>query len=523
MKTLKMMMKNVRDRLKISLIAGMILVVVSCAQTDMRHEIDMHAAGKAMPYIEFGNYVNTMSRASMHVGKGSFTVGDTMAVWGEQTTGDIVDVIFNNQDVRYTDDGSWTYDNKKLWNVGSTYKFYGFFPYSKTLYKMSDDAKRYISIDEYTTPNDPAQQIDLMISERREVDPLNVVDMFFHHILSDVNVYVKVSNALEVNSIDSIVLKRIKLHNIMSTGRYRQTGWNNDRAVGSWDNVRNYMDIPELTDITINQTAKALYNDYLMIPQKLFSTDSRPKDITVDAAFRIVYKDGTSSTYIKDGMRLAGITGHNGSTSHVLTSWEPNYKYNYTLVFNPQRATRTWDADGDAGIQIDPVTGDTIATDDDTPTPGTMRYNPDEPDIIYIYEDTDDDDDLIPNAWVPYPIVWEDIDGDGLLEGGLDRDGDGHIDNVDGDTETRKQDSDPDKDPSDNDPDNPEGKDVILVHVDTDGDGDIDDDDEWRQLQKDPDSGVIQPIREEDDAAIEFTATVQEWEQTYTVEYNINQ
>ena len=46
---------------------------------------------------------------------------------------------------------------------------------------------------------------------------------------------------------------------------------------------------------------------------------------------------------------------------------------------------------------------------------------------------------------------------------------------------------------------------------------------EWRQLQKDPDSGVILPVREEDDAAIEFTATVQEWEQIYTVGYNINQ
>lgn len=518
-----MMKMNLREILKTSMVAGVVLATVSCAQTGIWHEIDTNATGKPMPYIEFGNYVNTMTRASKHVGNGSFTVGDTMAVWGEQTTEGIIDVIFNNQDVRYTDGGEWTYDNKKLWNVGSTYKFYGFFPYSKTLYRMSSDAKRYIAIDEYTTPNDPAQQIDLMISERREIDPLNVVDMFFHHILSDVNVYIKVSDALDINSIDSIVLKRIKLNNIMSTGRYQQTGWSNNRAVGSWTNVHNYMDIPELTDITITQTAKALYSDYLMIPQKLFSTDARPKDISVDAAFRIIYKDGTSSTYIKDGIRLAGITGHNGSISHVLTNWEPNYKYNYTLVFNPQRATRTWDADGDAGIQIDPVTGDTIATDDDTPTPGTMRYNPDQPNIIYIYEDSDDDQDEIPDKWVPYPIVWEDIDGDGLLEGGLDRDGDGHIDNVDGDEDTRNPVGDPDKDPSDGKPENPEGKDVILVHVDTDGDGDVDDDDEWRQLQKDPDSGVILPSREEDDAAIEFTATVQEWEQIYTVGYNINQ
>ena len=38
-----------------------------------------------------------------------------------------------------------------------------------------------------------------------------------------------------------------------------------------------------------------------------------------------------------------------------------------------------------------------------------------------------------------------------------------------------------------------------------------------------PDTGEILPPREVEDAYIEFTATVQEWEQTYTVGYEIHQ
>ena len=75
--------------------------------------------------------------------------------------------------------------------------------------------------------------------------------------------------------------------------------------------------------------------------------------------------------------------------------------------------------------------------------------------------------------------------------------------------------------PTDGNPKNPDGKDVILIHIDSDGDGDIDEDDEWVQLQKDPDTGKIEPDRQIQDATIEFTATVHEWEDAFTIEYNV--
>lgn len=512
-------MKNFKVILKTSLIIGVVLATASCQQVGTRYEIDMLAAGKQPSYIEFGNYVNAMTRASRHKGNGNFSVGDTMAVWGDQAIDGVQDVIFNNQDVRYTEDTTWTYDNKKLWYIGATYAFYGFFPYSKTLYEMSDDGNRFITVPEYTTPDDPDKQIDLMISERRKVSPLTTVDMFFHHILSGVNVSIKVSDDLDTVGVDSIVLKSLKLNNIHSTGTYQQTGWSQERAVGSWTGQKDYMQIPAITDLTITKATQHLYTDYLMIPQKLFTTDAHPKDVTIDAIFRIAYNDGTTLTFKKEGVRLSGVTGRSGNTTKVITSWDPNYQYNYTLVFNPKKASRIWDADGDAGLQIDPATGDTLKKDDDTPTPGIMRYDPDQPNVIYIFEDTDGDQK--PDKWVPCPIVWEDVDGDKFLEAGLDRDGDGHIDDIDGDAETQQEpEGDPINGPSDGNPNNPKGKDVILVHIDSDGDGDIDDDDEWFQIQKDSITGVIIPARDEESAVIELTATVHEWDQRYTTYYS---
>ena len=509
---------NTKAKIKLSILAGMVLIS-SCQQSGILHEIDPYA-NKSNAYIEFGNIVNKMTRSAKSSGIKGFQLGDTMAVWGIQDTDGTIDVIFNNQDVRYISDSTWTYDNKKLWNIGSKYMFYGVFPYSKTLYTMSDDENYYISIPSYTTPDDTASQIDLMISERRNVSPFNTVQMYFHHILSNVNVYAKIGNGMDVTGIESITLQSIKFNNVKNTGSYQQTGWNQNSAEGAWSGQTGLMNIPAVTDLVLGNTSTAIYKDYLMMPQTLFSTEATPADVTLDAKFHVIYKDGTSSTFVKNGIRLAGITGTTGGNSSLISTWEPNYKYNYTLAFNPTRSTRIWDADGDGSLVIDPVTGDTIKKNDDTPTDGSMRYNPDEPDQIQVWEDTDDDG--IPDSWVTYPVVWEDVDGDGKLEGGIDRDGDGHIDNVDGDTDTQQAPGgDTDKDPSDGNPNNPDGKDVILVHVDTDGDGDVDEDDGWVQLQKDPDTGAIYPAREEEDAIIEFTARVTEWEEIFSIDYDV--
>ena len=505
--------------IKASLLLGMTLMV-SCQQNSIYTEIDTDYVRNST--IEFNNYLSRMTRASKVNGDNSFVVGDTMGVWGVQKTGDQVDHIFINQPVRYVSGTTWTYDNKKLWNDGSKYVFYGVFPYSKTLYTVSNDTNRYVTIPAFTTPNVPDDQTDLLISERRRILPHNTVDMIFHHILSNVSIYIKVGTGLDTTGISQVMLTSIQLKNVKSTGTYTQTAWDNQNcAEGAWSGITGSMNIPAVTNKVLSYDATPAYQDYLMIPQSLYSTAAQPTDVVVDASFRIIYNDNSSSTYTKNNIRMAGITGRNGSNTQVISKWEPNYRYNYTLAFNPQKSTRTWEADGDGSLQIDPATGDTITTTDDTPYGGTMRYNPDEPNIIYIFEDTNND--TIPDTWKTYPIVWEDIDGDGLLEAGIDRNGDGQIDNVDDENVTQQvPGGNPDTDPTDGNASNPAGKDVILVHNDTNGDGVIDDTDDWTQIQKDPTNGVITPAREIEDLTIEFTASVSEWEQTYSVDYSIH-
>ena len=310
---------NTKAKIKLSILAGMVLIS-SCQQSGILHEIDPYA-NKRNAYIEFGNIVNKMTRSAKSSGIKGFQLGDTMAVWGIQDTDGTIDVIFNNQDVRYISDSTWTYDNKKLWNIGSKYMFYGVFPYSKTLYTMSDDENYYISIANYTTPDDTASQIDLMISERRNVSPFNMVQMYFHHILSNVNVYAKIGSGMDVTGIESITLQSIKFNNVKNTGSYQQTGWNQNSAEGAWSGQTGLMNIPTVTNLVLSNTSTPIYKDYLMMPQTLFSTEATPADVTLDAKFHVIYKDGTSSTFVKNGIRLAGITGTQGGNSSLISTW----------------------------------------------------------------------------------------------------------------------------------------------------------------------------------------------------------
>jgi hypothetical protein len=510
--------KDMKTRNLSTLLTSALVSIAALSSCQQTLELDMPTDVTRTSNIRFSNYVSHMTRGSKTNAAGSFVKGDTMAVWGKQTTSigeyNFVDFVFNNQPVEYVDANTWTYSPEKAWNFTSTYMFYGVFPYSQTLYTMSSDTNFCVTIPTYTTPDLPDDQKDLMISEQRYIIPDNTVDMVFHHILSNVNVIAKIGSAVDTSKIQSVTLKQIKFYNVQSTGKYTQTGWDSvNCAVGAWSDVNGYMNIPTVTDKVLTKDADTIYKDYLMIPQNLFGSGASPKDASIDAVFRIVYKDGTSSTHVKTGLRLAGITGTRDTVQTVINSWKPNYRYNYTLAFNPQKAARTWDADGDGSLQIDPTTGDTIKGND-TPTGGTMKYSPDDPNTIYVLEDTDGDS--IPDTWNRYPVVWEDVDGDGFLEAGIDRNNDGHIDNVDGENETQ-QGGNTTHDPSDGNAKNPDGKDVILVHYDSNHDGKIDDNDEWRQVEKDPTTGNIVPVKEEEDRTIQFTATVSEWEQTYSL------
>lgn len=517
------------------------LMFAACQDNSILNAIDTEgfASHRKGSHIEFRNYIGGMTRASIH--GNTFASGDAMGVWGYQITNGVSEKIFNNQEVVNVDT-AWTYSNKKLWNLGSDYVFYGMFPYSTSLYSMSND--NLISIADFTVVNNPEKQEDLMISERRNVEPFNTVDMIFHHILSNVNMYVRVAKASEgfsMDNIESITLNSLTLNNVKNTGSYTQTGWASDNsAVGTWSvpATSPVMTIANNTSTVITESASLLIKDYLMMPQQLFETVKKPNDVTVDVTFRVAYTDGTASTISKNGVRLTGLTGNSISGTSIVSNWEPNYRYNYTMIFNPTLTTRIWDATitdpAVDTIRINPNNPDVVEVREDTDGDGipdtwkeypvvwedtdgdgidepyvdknkdglpddptnpinteneVIRYNPDKPDVVEIMEDTDGDGKI--DTWVEYPVVWEDVDGDGDLEPCIDKDKDGVPDDNNGD-----------------------GKpDQIYVHSDTDKDGDVDDDDDWKEITKDPSTGIIEPEREFTDATIEFSASVSEWDE----------
>lgn len=528
---------------KYGILAGVALMALASCTSDVIEE-----KGYKLPneYIEFSTFSENGTRASKKVGY-TFNVGEKISVYGFESNDTLANnQIFNNQEVENTAGNNnqvWTYSPKKYWTSGNKYEFYAAYPYEQPY--AFDVTNKFFSLKDFVVNNDTAKQVDLMIAERNYASPNNVVELNFHHILSNVNFYAKVSadvNPKEVTSVDIISLD---VTGLLNKGTYTQTGWtSNHQAVGAWETPApqtksDYYAFPAIsggqaTPLAVGgNTYKDIATDMLLMPQKLFYVDDPEKGISaemdpvLDVEFKVSYSDATSQTF-KRSLRLSSLLSYTKRTLNASTGeytdetvnepiyqWLPNYKYNYFLCFNPAKTTRIWDADSDGSKGDD---------DNDQPNEkeGGSKYNPDDPNVIQVHEDTDGDGDVDDDdEWVEYPVVWEDIDGDGKLEGGIDKDGDGHIDNADGDKDTEFK-GDDKYDPTDGDDENnPDGKDVIMVHVDTDSDGDVDDDDEWVQLQKDPETGVIEPAKETQENFIEFTAVVSDWEVEYGVNWEI--
>lgn len=514
---------------KIFLMASTALLVCASCSNDILLDEPQVKNTEGGREINFSTFVERGTRASKPAGF-SFNVDDEMAVYGFEYAGTTENLLFDNTrvtNVKGNTDDEWDYSPKKYWSAGSSYKFYAAYPYAQNFAFNTTD--KLFSLASFTVADATDDQVDLMLAEQKNSEPNELVEFTFHHILSNVNFYAKVSTNVKKEDIAKIEVTKFDVKQILSTGSYAQTSWAADnQAVGAWTPGTGYYNFPEVTSAAPLALAVEDYptepvaTDLLLMPQKLFTTNSvATTDPFVEVEFKVCYTDGATQTFSKTA-RLAGIKSYQMRTLQAdgtytpyasqvdpISEWLPNYKYNYTISFDPTRTRRVWDSDSDGGL----------GSSDDEKTnekEGGSKYDPDDPDHIQVFEDTDGDG--IPDTWVEEDIVWEDIDGDGNLEGGVDRDGDGHIDNVDGDKHTEWN-NDPEIDPTDGDDvNNPDGKDVILVYVDTDGDGEPDD---WHQLEKDPETGEIIPEKEYEDNTIEFTAEVSDWAVEYGIGYDV--
>ena len=436
--------------------------------------------------IEFGEAVPDNATRASYTAGASFQVGDQIAVFGYQDG----NALFNDQIV--TNDGAavWSYSPVKYWNINSAYEFYAFFPASLGHSFGGHDAP-YFSVPTFTVADAKDDQVDVMIAKKNQTRPYNTVDLVFNHILSNVNFYFKVASAFDLTGISSIEVKNFDITGLKSTGKYDQTGISaSNVAVGAWSTQSGTYDFPAVTTGTVavsggTANSLTLADDLLLLPQTFDGSE------IIKVSYILNYSDGTQSTFDKS-VKLATIVGtlaSNTAQKDVLNVWKPNFRYNYILAVNP------------SGTNI-------IFTESDYD--GTLTGGDEVDNGVIVIDDSG-------NLWVDvdndgigdYPVVWEDIDGDGKLEGGVDRDGDGKIDDVDQDgtfvtpgTATGDKTTEPSDGTTTGDN---AGKDVIMVVVDG----------TWVQLEDV--LGPFNPIKSD----IEFTATVEDWSDTYDADYTV--
>ena len=466
--------------IKLILACSSIVIMASCRQNDyvMDYETELPQHTSPMP-IEFGNYVETMTRASRARGN-SFLVGDSMEVYGYMRTGQIVDILFNKQAVINTGELIWDYTPKKFWNVGSEYEFYAIFPYMEN--NSFDFEKKTFSVSDFEVKRDVSAQTDIMIAQRvMNASSNNVVNFVFNHMLSNISFYLKTASQFDTEGISSVQVVSFDVKGIYSKGSFTQTGWNinNSSFTGEWKpDVTSIYDLPKVEGKIYNtgDDAIVLCKDELLMPQPI------NPDATIEITYKLIYEDGTTTTFTSS-TKLGKIVGRNGQRSTVLKTWEPNYRYIYTIGIDPSKKIvrpNTKDNNDQPGYSGDDA--------DTSPNVNILRYDHDGDGLIdewWIDEDLDGNPD--------YPIVWVDLDNDGKEEGIPDRDWNGVPDDTDGN-------GIPD-----------------VIWIDVDGDGDVD-----TELERDVITGSVEievPAAEEEPTTIEFSAEVERWADEYESDY----
>lgn len=462
------------------------LTVASCSDSVLQEPAGGQTTQQA---ITFDNILTDHSTRNSLSGS-NFPTGTAMAVWGFQ---DGTGLLFKDQTVKRETTGQWTYSPLKYWNAGSTYAFYAMYP--QTVAHTFDQTDKNFTISGFTVEDAIADQTDLMIAQENTPQPFNLVTMTFNHILCNVNFYAQIVSTLQNKGVKSATINSLKITGIKNQGTFTQNGFDasskvangawGDYAATTWTSpiiAATPVDFSDHKNGVMGETGNVL-RDMLLLPQ--------PLNAVLTVNYTLTYSDGTTTTFDKS-LPLESIL-YNGTP---LNEWKYNTIYNYIMTLDP-----THREPGDfTDVAID---WDGTLNGDCEPTPNSKLVGPDA-NGNYVVVVTDEN-----GTETRIPTVWEDVDGDGKLELGVDRDGNGQIDNVDNENTTNSSNTEV----SDGNANNPGGKDVILI--DTTGDGKPD-----KQIEKDESTGKIDPIL---DTVIRFSATVEDWKEEKDIPVDITQ
>lgn len=473
------------NRKFLMLVGASMMLFQGCKQDSVLTNIE--SLKDSSTEIQFANYIGSMTRASRGTGN-TFVAGDQMSVHGFQVDqSGLIARLFNNQLVEKESKGAlWTYTPPKYWDRSSTYDFYALFPYSTA--STFDPDNRLFNITDFTVADTADQQVDVMIAQQiTGHNPYNVVNLIFNHILSNVNFYIKTADDFATTGISKVTVTSFDVTGLYSGGSFEQTGWTGKVFTGAWTpDTKSVYDMPTVKNVDYNigaTKAATLADDLLLLPQVIND------NAVISISLKLVYNDGTEAMFNRTIQlnRIVGKRASNG-TQVLLSKWEPNYRYNYIISFDPSITEH-------GGHYLPIANPDNDQDDLQNQDPD----NPIEPNVNIIKKDTDGDG--IPDEfWIDedlddnpdYPIIWQDIDGDGKLEGLPDRDQDGQPDDTDGD-------GDPD-----------------VIWIDPDGDSILDTELEREEGDSLPDIPQVKTV-------IEFSAQVTDWNDEYSASYTIKE
>ena len=434
-----MKMNYFRIKMQTLLLAGTALLLLHSCQEKMELSSIERSYGSG-DEIQFQNFVSGMTRASRNTGE-TFVSGDSIGVYGFQTsylddgtTVDLVSKIFNNQMVTSTGAHIWQYSPVKYWEKSSKYDFYAIYPFSKTSGPLdytlaSTPTGNLFTINGFSVEDNKDNQIDIMIAMQKKNQPsYHVVNFEFNHVLSNVSFKFKTADSFNPTGISQVEVLSFKVTNLYRKGTFSQTGWDaNNVFIGAWapDPTAAQYDLPVVSGVvftptqpiapatTTEQTAVDLSTDLLLLPQT-FDASAQ-----IEIKYKVTYDDGAEAVYRRK-VDMNKIQGHLRGTTDPdadIAEWKPNYRYFYTIAADPSLNEHggKYQAIANADNDRDEYPTTTIA-----PTVNVIRIYLDSDNITDAYS-IDEDLDGNPD----YPIIWQDLDNDGVLWGLVDRNSNG--------------------------------------------------------------------------------------------------
>lgn len=323
----------------------MALVLAGCSDTTTRTEIEEQETVLGFQ----AGFVDKSTKAS-YTTKTLLASTESMGVFGYKNAASLSNyVVFDN--VKVTNNGSnvWSYSPLKYWDkMATSYNFYAYVPYSlKEKVSLESNSSTAFSITDFAQSSVVAEQTDILtdLETQKNVTGAAIgkkVEFTFHHILSNVNFKMAVSEALKNDETDNpVTVISVSLNEIQLQGDYAygtdKYEWTVDADASKSAFAATATDgvvFAGGTLLATEATEVPGLTDMLMIPQNLPVKPSDPEVADPSYAVTITYTigKGDGPTDVQEYTKVIPLTDFKNSSDESLSKWEPDCRYNYVLV-----------------------------------------------------------------------------------------------------------------------------------------------------------------------------------------------